>query len=104
MAGGGGRWRVSLLPPGEIADYTLEYYLEGTDGGGHVVARVGSPSAPLGLPVKGAPEVVPWFRRWWVWSLAAGGVAIGAGLGVGGGLSSTAAHAPDGSLGHVTLG
>jgi hypothetical protein len=103
MAGGGGRWRLNLEPPGDIADYTLEYYLEGTDGSGHVVARVGSPSAPLALPVKGAPQPAPLWRRWWVWTLAAGVVVVGAGLGVGVGLA-TSAHAPEGSLGHVTLG
>ncbi len=106
MQGAGGRYTAKVLLPDEVADYTFEYYLEGLDGQNRVVARVGSPEAPLALPVRGAPPLVPWYRRWWVWAVAAGVVVAGATIGVGVGVGVSANRAPEGSLppGHVTLG
>jgi hypothetical protein len=106
LTGDGGRWHGQVTPPGEIADYTFEYYIEGLDGSNRVVARIGGPSAPLALAVKGAPQTIPWYRRWWVWGAAAAVVVVGGALGIGIGVGASANHAPEGSLppGHVTLG
>jgi len=104
MNGAGGGWQANLTMPEETTDYVFEYYLEGLDGKNRVVARVGSPEAPLALSVKGAPPVVPWFRRWWVWTLAASVLAASATIGIGVGLGVSANRAPEGSLGHVNLG
>jgi hypothetical protein len=103
----GGRWRAEFTPPRETADYTLEYWLEASDAGDRVVARVASPQTPIAIPVKGvpAPREVPlvWYKRWYVWA-AVGAVVAGVAIGVA--VAETATHAPDGSLppGKVSLG
>jgi tetratricopeptide (TPR) repeat protein len=84
LRGEGGRWKLSYSPPREVADYTLEYYVE---------AR--------GVPVVVAPQ--PWYKRWYVWAAVGAVVAGGAVIGA---VAGTAEKAPKGSLppGSVSLG
>ena len=104
MSGGGGRWRLELVPPRETSDYALEYYLEARDGHGRVVARVASPESPLVLAVHGVPATATaWYKRWYVWAAVG---AVVAGAAIGGVVACTAEHAPAGTLppGKVSLG
>jgi hypothetical protein len=94
------------VPPRDVADYTLEYYVEARDDKGRVVARVASPARPIPLPVHGVPIAVgptPWYKRWYVWAAVGAVVAGGA---VAGAVAGTAEKAPKGSLppGTVSLG
>ena len=80
MRGEGGRWKLSYAPPRDVADYTLEYYVEARDDKERVVARVASPERPIPLPVHGVPAAVgptPWYKRWYVWAIVGGAVAAG---------------------------
>lgn len=104
MHGEGGRYRLAFIPPGDVSDYTLEYYLEARDAGDRVVARVASPEQPIALPVRGAPLPPPaWYKRWYVWAAVG---AVVAGAAIGGIVYGTAERAPRGSLppGQVSLG
>jgi len=107
MRGDANRWKLSYAPPRDVADYTLEYYVEARDDKGRVVARVASPERPISLPVHGVPAVAvgptPWFKRWYVWAAVGAVVAGGA---VAGAVVGTAERAPRGSLppGTVSLG
>ncbi len=90
MHGDANRWKLSYAPPREVADYTLEYYVEARDDKGRVVARVASPERPIPMPVRGVPIVTgpqPWFKRWYVWAavgaVVAGGAVVGAVAGPG---------------------
>src|SRR5205823_14060732 len=79
LRGEGGRWKIAYVPPREVNDYTLEYYVEARDDKGRVVARVASPERPIPLAVRGVPAVAvaqPWYKRWYVWA-AVGGVVAG---------------------------
>ena len=84
MRGDANRWKLSYAPPRDVADYTLEYYVEARDDKGRVVARVASPERPIPLPVHGVPVVAagppPWYKRWYVWA-AVGAVVAGGGGG-----------------------
>ena len=106
MHGDGGRWQLSYAPPRDVADYTLEYYVEARDDKGRVVARVASPERPIPLPVHGVPLAVgptPWYKRWYVWAAVGAVVAGGAVVGA---VAGTAEKAPKGSLppGTISLG
>ena len=107
LAGDANRWKLSYAPPRDVADYTLEYYVEARDDKGRVVARVASPERPIPLPVHGVPVVAagppPWYKRWYVWAAVGAVVAGGA---VAGAVVGTAERAPKGSLppGTVSLG
>jgi tetratricopeptide (TPR) repeat protein len=106
MHGDAGRWKLSYTPPREVADYTLEYYVEARDEQGRVVARVASPERPIPLAVRGVAVVsgpTPWYKRWYVWAAVGAVVAGGA---VAGAVAGTAEKAPKGSLppGTVSLG
>ncbi|HEY1587602.1 MAG TPA: tetratricopeptide repeat protein [Polyangia bacterium] len=106
MRGDANRWRLSYAPPREVADYTLEYYVEARDDKGRVVARVASPERPIPMPVRGVPIVIgptPWYKRWYVWAAVGAVVAGGAVVGA---VAGTAEKAPKGSLppGTVSLG
>jgi hypothetical protein len=102
----GGRWKLSYTPARDVADYTLEYYVEARDDKGRVVARVASPERPIPLLVHGVPIVTgptPWYKRWYVWATVGAVVAGGAIVGA---VAGTAEKAPKGSLppGTVSLG
>ncbi|HEX9102020.1 MAG TPA: tetratricopeptide repeat protein, partial [Polyangia bacterium] len=106
MRGEGGRWKLSYAPARDVADYTLEYYVEARDDKGRVVARVASPERPIPLAVHGVPASLgptPWYKRWYVWAAVGAVVAGGA---IAGAVAGTAEKAPKGSLppGTVTLG
>ena len=106
LRGDGGRWQLSYAPPRDVADYTLEYYVEARDDHGRVVARVASPERPIPLLVHGVPAAVgptAWYKRWYVWAAVGAVVAGGAIAGV---VAGTAEKAPRGSLppGTVSLG
>lgn len=106
MRGEGGRWKLSYAPPRDVADYTLEYYVEARDDKERVVARVASPERPIPLPVHGVPVAVgptPWYKRWYVWAAVGAAVAGGA---IAGAVVGTEEKAPKGTLppGTVSLG
>ena len=66
MRGEANRWKLSYVPPRDVADYTLEYYVEARDDKERVVARVASPERPIPLPVHGVPAALgptPWYKR-----------------------------------------
>jgi len=106
LRGDGNRWKASYTPARDVADYTLEYYIEARDDRGRVVGRVASPERPISLPVHGVPAVTgptPWYKRWYVWAAVGAVVAGGA---ITGAIVGTAEKAPKGSLppGTVSLG
>ncbi|HXU70301.1 MAG TPA: tetratricopeptide repeat protein [Polyangia bacterium] len=106
MRGDANRWYLKYAPPRDVADYTLEYYVEARDDKGRVVARVASPERPIPIAVHGVPIVVgptPWYKRWYVWAAVGAAVAGGA---IAGAVAGTAERAPKGSLppGTVSLG
>ena len=110
MRGDANRWKLSYAPPRDVADYTLEYYVEARDNKGRVVARVASPERPIPMPVHGVPATSfgasgppPWYKRWYVWAAVGAVVAGGA---IAGAVAGTAEKAPKGSLppGTVSLG
>ena len=106
LHGEGNRWKASYTPPRDVADYTLEYYVEARDDRGRVVGRVASPERPIPLAVHGVPAVAaptPWYKRWYVWAAVGAVVAGGA---ITGAVVGTAEKAPKGSRppGTVSLG
>lgn len=106
---GEGRYR-GLLPSKEIREPGLEYYIRATDPEGNMALQ-GLPFSPLeaivsaaspegeqenltervfpqqerelGLKTEEAPAK-PWYKKWWVWTIA-GAVVIGAAAASGGG-------------------
>lgn len=106
---GESRYRASL-PSEEVREPGLEYYIQAIDSAGNI-ARQGFPFSPLEVIVSAAspegqqedfterifPEqergvglkteettAKPWYKKWWVWTIA-GAVAIGAAAAAGGG-------------------
>jgi len=73
---------LDITPPsGGAAPGTLRYRLELLDKHGNVLTAAGTSTAPLTLhlPATDAPRPMvrgtPWYRRWWVWTIA--GVIVG---------------------------
>ena len=106
LHGDAGRYRLAFVPPRDVNDYTIEYYLEARDAQDRAVARVASPERPIPLSVHGVPSPLAptaWYRRWYVWAAVG---AVVAGAAIGGVVYGTAERAPRGSLspGTVSLG
>ncbi len=98
-----GGWRASVPLVASARGYVLEYVVEARAVGGEVLGRIGSPDAPLELPVGPGDPVAaaPWYGRWYV--VAAAGVVLAGAAGIGYALSR--ADDEPGSLppGTVTL-
>ncbi|UJR86309.1 hypothetical protein [Sandaracinus amylolyticus] len=111
--------RIAL--PSDDAAQTIEYWIEAAAPSGHVLARVGSPEAPLVVEVPAAAPVVVASAattveehdrgeapsgdvtgEWWFWTLI-GVAVVGAGVGIGVGVAVASEGPSDGSLGNVTL-
>jgi tetratricopeptide (TPR) repeat protein len=76
----GAQTRVLLPPaaPESRQAEVLELYVVASDAQGNEVLRVAHPRYPLEIPLA-YQEVVPWYKRWWVWAIA--GLVITAGTG-----------------------
>ncbi|AKF10279.1 hypothetical protein [Sandaracinus amylolyticus] len=119
-ADGAASGRIAL--PGDDAAAAIEYWIEAAAPSGHVLARVGSPDAPLVVEVPAAAPVVvaratttvdeprdhvepasgDVTGEWWLWTLI-GVAVVGAGVGIGVGVAVASEGPSDGSLGNVTL-
>jgi hypothetical protein len=118
----------ATIPADGIKEPGVEYYIQASDKAGNIVMR-GFSFSPLSLsvtrgvpaPQQGTPLVLtpspeermtmkseapavegekPWYKKWWVWTLAGAvviGAAAGGGGGGGGGGSSPGAGAGTGS-------
>jgi hypothetical protein len=60
------RWRARIKPPSARKPYVLEYYVEARGAGTEPVGRIGSPDAPLELPVGAGEADRPWYGKWYV--------------------------------------
>jgi hypothetical protein len=60
---------------------SLELYLRAYDAHGNEVLSWADPTRPRELPLRYDPPT-PWYRTWWVITLASSAVAIGTGVGV----------------------
>ena len=86
-------WRatdVTLAPPGGYLQVrlpavagteatTLELYATAHDRAGNETFLWASAARPRDLPLRYDPPT-PWYRTWWVWAIAGGVVATGAGI------------------------
>jgi hypothetical protein len=99
---------VPLPPEGMVR---VEYYLEGLDAGGEVLAAAGSAQAPSSVvvdrsatlaasPPPEAPEA--WSGRWWLWA-AVGAAVVGGAVAAGVLLSRGGGEAPAGTLDPIVL-
>ncbi|GAB5541456.1 MAG: hypothetical protein RLO52_09785 [Sandaracinaceae bacterium] len=86
----------TLTLPARPRSDQLELYALGRDESERVVARAGSPLAPLALPVT-LEESGSVLTEWWLWTAIGGGVALAIVLGVALGVSS-GQSAPSGTL------
>jgi hypothetical protein len=71
----------------------IEYYIQASDKAGNTKVLQGMMSSPLKIKVEGQfSPAKPWYKKWWVWTIASavviGAVAASAGGGGGGGGSS----------------
>jgi hypothetical protein len=57
---------------------SLELYLRGVDARGDEVLAWADPARPRELPLRYEPEA-PWYKKWWVITLASSAVALGTG-------------------------
>ena len=84
---GRGRF-VATIPTVAVMRPGLEYYVEAWDSLGNGPGLKGSVDAPIKIEVKGGPRASPaagppsWYKRWWVWAIASGVVAVAGGIGV----------------------
>lgn len=86
---GEGRY-LATLPTISVVRPGVEYFIEAWDALGNGPGLKGSARAPIRLTVEGGPLARPaklgprpWYKRWWVWAIAAGAVAAAAGVSVG---------------------
>ncbi|MBP6849257.1 MAG: hypothetical protein KA201_36190 [Kofleriaceae bacterium] len=83
-AGAGLGWRASVPLVASTRGYVLEYVVEARAAGGEVIGRIGSPDAPLELPVGPGDAVAatPWYGRWYVVAAAGAVLVSAAGIGL----------------------
>jgi len=65
------------IPSNAMTGEALEYYVVAIDEAGNATIE-GSAGMPFSIPVAPNPQVRPWYKKWWVWTLvavAAGGAA-----------------------------
>lgn len=75
------RVELPALAMGSEKDATVEIYLSLFDGRGNELLRWGSERYPREVQLLYEPGDA-WYETWWVWTLAAGAVAAGTGVGV----------------------
>ena len=77
----GGEVYLVSIPPGAVTAEALEYYVVAIDEAGNASIE-GSAAIPLAIEVQPNPDIKPWYRKWWVWTLvaAAAGGATAAGV------------------------
>ena len=71
--------RVWLPPVGGNRAEVLQFHLRAYDGDGNEVRRWGSAKQPRELAL-GYREPLPWYRRWWAWTLAGSAAALATGV------------------------
>lgn len=81
------------IAPEATADAAVQLYLVAMDASGNEVLQVGRPDHPRDLKVRYEPPT-PWYKRWWIWAVAAGVVAAGVSTGVYFGTRSDPAKVP----------
>ncbi len=94
------------LPAPSLDSGAVEYYLEGFDETGKLIAQVGSAATPLlymlpdGLARPPVVEAAPFYTRWWFWTGvgAACLTAVGLAVALSGGAEACAAPADHGCL------
>jgi hypothetical protein len=76
----GAQTQVGLPPAaaGATQPEVLEVFLVASDAQGNEVLRLAHPRYPLEIPLA-YEEIVPWYKRWWVWAIAGSLVAAGTG-------------------------
>ncbi|MCK5798842.1 MAG: hypothetical protein KAI47_16735 [Deltaproteobacteria bacterium] len=86
----GPRRYVASIPTVTIVRPGVEYFIEAWDVLGNGPGLKGSSRAPIRLTVVGGPLARnrtsaprPWYKKWWIWAIAAGTVATAAGVSVG---------------------
>ena len=112
MRSKGGGFYSAVIPKEYASESGVEYYIQASDQTGNVALRgfAGEPLLMAVAPVPSAPVVEtpkgkeeplfttgepilkPWYKKWWVWTIAvaiAGGAAAAAGGGSGGGSGDT---------------
>ena len=75
----GARTRIYLPAVAADDDTALELYGVAADPDGNQTLAWAAPTRPRELPLRFDPPT-PWYRRWWVWAIAGGAVAVGAGV------------------------
>jgi len=80
LPGQGGYRRVELPPanPDATGPEVVQIYLAVTDAGGNQVLLVGDDERPREIALA-YEQPQPWYRKWWVWALVGGAVAVGTG-------------------------
>lgn len=71
--------RVRLPPIAGTAASALELYATGLDRDGNETLLWATALRPREIPLRYDPPT-PWYRLWWVWAIAGGVVATGAGV------------------------
>jgi hypothetical protein len=71
--------RVVLPPVRASRSVSLELYARGYDDKGNEVLAWADPTRPREIPLRYDPPP-PWYRKWWVITLAASALAIGTGV------------------------
>jgi tetratricopeptide (TPR) repeat protein len=76
----GGDVFFASIPSAAVTGEAVEYYVVAIDEAGNATIE-GSAGIPFSVPVAQNPEVRPWYKKWWVWTLVAvvagGGTAAG---------------------------
>jgi tetratricopeptide (TPR) repeat protein len=75
--------RITLQPPApeSRAPVDLEVFAVAEDARGNEVLRWATHDRPRTIPLRYEPPP-EWYERWWIWTLAAGVLAVGAGAAV----------------------
>jgi hypothetical protein len=79
-----GSYRRVVLPPlapGARRPETLDLFLAAYDRRGNEVLLWADSRRPAEIPLRYHPPT-PWYRRWWVWTLAGTALAAGTGIAV----------------------
>lgn len=77
----GGDVYAASIPSYAVTGTAVEYYVVAIDEAGNASIE-GSAGMPLSIRVALPPELKPWYKKWWVWTVAAAvlGGAVAAGV------------------------
>lgn len=77
---------IASVPSSVVVRPGVEYYVEAWDELGNGPGLKGSTRAPIRVTVEGGPLAAsrpatarPWYKKWWVWAIAAGAAAAAGG-------------------------